>query len=131
MDNKIIYIIIIAVAIFAVASIFAYSMINTPHEKVIVNNTTGNNTNNTTGVNTTVKHINSDDSAKHSNSDDSAKHSNEESSNDKPQRAYKEGALEARQAAADKGEYRQYDWDSNPNNPYATGNVPYQLQKAD
>ena len=122
MDNKIIYIIIIAVAIIVVASIFAYSMINTPHEKVIVNNTTGNNTNNTTGVNTTVEHI---------NSDDSAKHSNEESSNDKPQRAYKEGALEARQAAADKGEYRQYDWDSNPNNPYATGNIPYQLQKAD
>lgn len=131
MDNKIIYIIIIAVAIIAVASIFAYSMINTPHEKVIVNNTTGNNTNNTTGVNTTVEHINSDDSAKHINSDNGAKHSNEESSNDKPQRAYKEGALEARQAAADKGEYRQYDWDSNPNNPYATGNIPYQLQKAD
>ena len=131
MDNKIIYIIIIAVAIIVVASIFAYSMINTPHEKVIVNNTTGNNTNNTTGVNTTVEHINSDDSAKHINSYNGANHSNEESSNDKPQRAYKEGALEARQAAADKGEYRQYDWDSNPNNPYATGNIPYQLQKAD
>ena len=122
MDNKIIYVIIIAVAIVAVAGILAYGMMNTNHEKVIkVNNTTGNNTNNSTGVNTTVKHI---------NSDDSVKHSNEESSNDKPQRAYKEGALEARQAAADKGEYRQYDWDTNPNNPYATGNIPYQLQKA-
>lgn len=45
MDNKIIYILIIAVAIVAAAGILAYGMINANHEKVIiVNNTTGNNT---------------------------------------------------------------------------------------
>ena len=44
MDNKIIYILIIAVAIVAAAGILAYGMMNANHEKVIiVNNTTGNN----------------------------------------------------------------------------------------
>lgn len=46
MDNKIIYILIIAVAIVAAAGILAYGMMNANHEKVIiVNNTTGNNIN--------------------------------------------------------------------------------------
>ena len=52
MDNKIIYVIIIAVAIVAAAGILAYGMMNTNHEKVItVNNTTGNN--NSSSVNAT------------------------------------------------------------------------------
>ena len=48
MDNKLIYVIIIAVAIVVAAGILAYGMMNSNHEKVIkVNNTTGNNSSST------------------------------------------------------------------------------------
>lgn len=61
MNQKIIIALIISATIIIAAGILAFGMMNTNHEEVIiVNNTTGNNT---TGVNTTVEHVNHDDSS--------------------------------------------------------------------
>lgn len=63
MNNKVLISIIIGVCIVVGASIIAFGMMNTTHEKVVVvNNTTHNNTTgvNTTGLNTTVEKISND-----------------------------------------------------------------------